>query len=65
VERVEIGKDREIKIIFRLNILEIVRQAEKISEVPRVETYTRIPGLTNFEVQISIYCTTFGLAKDS
>jgi hypothetical protein len=54
IDRVHISKDREIKVIFRLNILEIARQATKISEVPRVETYTRIPGLTNFEIQVSL-----------
>jgi hypothetical protein len=43
IDRVHIGKNREIKVVFRLNILEIVRQADKISEVPRVETYTRTP----------------------
>lgn len=45
VERVQIGKNREMKIIFRLNILEIVRQTEKFSEVPKAETYTRTPAL--------------------
>jgi len=35
VDRVRIGKDRDITVIFRLSILEIVKRAGKISVVPR------------------------------
>jgi hypothetical protein len=42
VDKIIIGKDRQIKAVFRLNILTLIGQPEDFSEVPRVGTYTRI-----------------------
>jgi len=41
IERVEIKKDRELKVNFRLNVLALLEQTSNFSEVGEVETYSR------------------------
>lgn len=40
VKRISIMQDRELDVEIRLNLIEILRQASKISEIRQVGTYT-------------------------
>ena len=44
VDRVLIGKERKLTIVFKLNILSLLNTSEVFSEVQQVETYTRKPA---------------------
>ncbi len=44
VDKILIGKERKLNIVFRLNILSLLNQSEEFSEVQQVETYTHKPA---------------------
>jgi site-specific DNA recombinase len=43
VEKVLIGKDRQMKVVFRVNLLSLLDREPKQHQVQQVGTYTRIP----------------------
>jgi len=48
VERVHIGKDRKLEVIFKLNVIAAIKQPANFCENWKAGIYTRIPDLTNF-----------------
>jgi hypothetical protein len=47
VERVHIGKDRKLEVIFKLNVIAAIKQPANFCENWKAGICTRIPDLTN------------------